>query len=230
MYRSSLTTLHETARNWVYLAFEIKRSLEEARHSDPGPIDRLFAERPDPWELERPEETGRILLQANLLASTRNGALFDAGLEIGCAEGRCTEFLEPLCRQFTACDISPVALARTRGRRSWREDTEFREFDLRHDAIQGTYDLIVVTRVLEYFSRRSSFDHIREKLVAALRPQGLLLLETTEANPVVERARWAKWLIRGQWINRFIGAHPQLAILRDYRGDCYHGMLCQKQA
>jgi hypothetical protein len=118
-------------------------------------------------------------------------------------------------------DISPTALARAQNRRNWFERVQFGAFDLQHDAIPGTYDLIVVAGLLEYFKRPPTLFKIRQKLTEALRSKGYLMIETSRANPLVEDSRWGRRLIRGKWINAFISGHPSLAVIHSTITESY---------
>ena len=159
-------------RSGLYLAIEMLRTLREPRISSVGVVDREFARRTDPWNYEtNPLEQTRFLKQTELLDEARENRRFQSGLEIGCAEGLYTEILAERCESLLVLDLSPTALARTQHRRQWSERVRFGAFDLRSEAIPGTFDLIIVAGVLEYFYRRSTLLKIREKLIAALRPE-----------------------------------------------------------
>jgi SAM-dependent methyltransferase len=219
----------EFLRSGLYLAIELRRSWREPWASSLGTVDRDFAERNDPWRYEtNPVEHARFLKQTELLDDVRNGQLFESGLEIGCAEGLYTEILAERCKSLLVLDLSPTALARAQGRRRWSERVRFAAFDLRSEVVPSTFDLIIVAGVLEYFSRPSTLFRIREKLTAALRPNGYLLVETTRVNPIVENAWWGRRLIRGKWINAFISGHPSLTIISSLMTDSYSLTLCRK--
>ena len=151
-----------------------------------------------------------------MIDTASDGEHFRRGLEIGCAEGLYTEVLAQRCDSLRVLDLSPTALARARGRRRWPDSVTFGAFDLRRNIIPGTFDLIVVTGVLEYFSRPSTMARAREKLVAALAPGGCLLVETTRNNRVVEGSWWGRYLVRGKWINHFFSCHPSLVVESDH--------------
>jgi SAM-dependent methyltransferase len=200
-------------RSSLYLAIELRRSWREPGDCSPAEIGRELARERDPWNYETsPIERERFRKQSLMIDAVRAGSAFHRGLEIGCAEGLYTEELASRCASLLVLDISPAALAHARGRKPWPASVRFASFDLRTDAIPGSFDLIVASGVLEYFSRPSTMAMVREKLVAALRPGGYLLVETTRCNPLVERAWWGRWLVRGKWINAFIARHPSLAI------------------
>jgi SAM-dependent methyltransferase len=194
-----------------------------------GVVDRDFTDRNDPWKYEtNPMEHARFAQQTELLDEVRKGGLFKSGLEIGCAEGRYTETLAERCESLLVLDLSPTALARAQSRRQWPERVRFAAFDLRSDVVPGTFDLIVVAGVLEYFSRPSTLRRIRENLIAALRPNGYLLVETSRWNPIVENAWWGRRLIRGKWINALVSEHPSLTVVSSVMTDSYSIVLCRK--
>jgi len=216
-------------RSGLYLSLEIFRTLREPRTSSLGMVDRDLARRCDPWNYEtNPLEQARFSTQTALLDEVQGDRLFPLGLEIGCAEGLYTEILAERCESLLVLDLSPTALARTQSRRRWSEKVRFGAFDLRSGAIPGTFDLIIVAGVLEYFYRRSTLLRVREKLAAALRPNGYLLVESTRANPIVESAWWGRRLIRGKWINVLISKHPSLGIVSSAITDSYAITLCRR--
>jgi SAM-dependent methyltransferase len=220
------TSLVQSCR---WFAKEFQNTLWESRASSAETVDQEFKEKKDPWNYETNLlEQLRFRQQAELLDVARKEQLFTSGLEIGCAEGLFTEFIADRCESLLVLDISPTALARTQSRRQWAEGVRFGAFDLLHDAIPGTFDLIVLAGVLEYFYRPTTFSRVREELTAALRPNGYLLLETTRANSIVEDSWWGKRLIRGKWINDFISGHPSLSIVSSATSDSFAVTLCQK--
>ncbi len=212
----------ELLRSGLYLALELRSTVREPQSCRLEVTDSAFKERRDPWCYETSAaERDRFVKQTELLDEARDGRLFDTGLEIGCAEGLYTEVIADRCESLLVLDISPTALARARSRRAWTERVRFGAFDLRSDAIPGTFDLVVITGVLEYFSRPTTFPRIREQLAGALRPGGYLLVETTRSNPVVENSWWGERLIRGKWINIFISHHPSLIVVSSVMTDLY---------
>jgi SAM-dependent methyltransferase len=126
------------------------------------------------------------------------------------------------CDSLLVLDISPTALERARRRRPWSERIRFVEFDLRHNPIPGSFDLIVIAGVLEYFARLSTFHRTREKLAAALKPGGYLMVETTRmAYPIGDTCWWCRTMIVGKWINFFIAKHSSLAVIHSVETDDY---------
>jgi SAM-dependent methyltransferase len=220
-------------RSGLYLIIELWRTFRESQTTAPEIFDSIFSAQKDPWMYEtNPLENARFLEETAMLDRVREGRLFPSGLEIGCAEGLYTEVLAARCASLLALDFSPTALLRAQNRRQWSERVRFGAFDMRHEPIPGSgnYDLIVLTGVLEYFPRSKTLFKIREKVVAALRVSGYLLVETTRANPVVEDSWWGRRLIRGRWINVFITNHPSLAVVQSTTKESYCITLCQKIA
>lgn len=203
-------------RSGYYLAIELRETLRTPREASLEGTDAVFIERIDPWRYETDAlEQKRFALQTALLDKVREDQPFTSGLEIGCAEGLFTEVMADRCASLLVLDLSPTALARTRERRRWSNAVRFKEFDLRDGAIPGQFDLIVIAGVLEYFTKRKTFVEVRNKLCAALRPNGYLLVETTRKNPVTEEAWFGKAMIRGKWVNWFIAQHPSLSTASD---------------
>ncbi len=218
-------------RSGLYLCIELHRSFREPSTTKPVTIDRDFAEANDPWKYETsPLEQARFAAQTELLDQARNGKSFLAGVEIGCAEGRYTEILAGRCESLLVLDVSITALARTQARMEWSQAVRFGVFDLQHDEIPGTYDLLAATGVLEYFSRRRTLRRIREKLVGALRVGGFLLIESTRMQPVIEDSWWGRLLWRGRWLNQFVASHSSLEIVRTIEIESFSIMLCRKLA
>ena len=198
-------------RSGVYLSIELWRWSSKAKELNKEAIDRDFRLNDDPFRyMTTLSERLRFDQQAKLLDYIRKGGCFHRALEIGCAQGVFTEMLAERCKSLVVLDISPTALAKTRKRRTWGSSLHFQEWDLKHDSVPGTFDLIVAAGVLEYLQELRMFRKVRAKLVAALRTGGYLLLQSTRVNPVVENAWWAKYIIRGSRINRFFCEDKEL--------------------
>jgi SAM-dependent methyltransferase len=207
---------------------ELRATLREPLTSGPRAVSRDFARNKDPWNYEtNPTERRRFQDQTKLLDAVPNAGVFRAGLEIGCAAGLYTEVLAQRCESLLVLDISPVALELARQRRKWSNCVKFKSFDLRMDEIPGTFDLIVLAGVLEYFNRPGTLFRVREKLIGALKPGGYLLVETTR-RPVLENTWWGRRLIRGRWINQFISQHPALSAVTVLDTEYYAIALCHK--
>ncbi len=194
-------------------------------------VSRDFERVRDPWNYASPREQRRLRLQAELLDSVRGGSLFREALEIGCAEGAFTEVLAPKCLSLLAVDLSPVALARARERCASCEHVQFLQWDLRRDPVPGQFDLIVATHVLDYIGRPAALKAIRAKLVDGLRPRGILLIGNVRQGEVLERASWARYLVRGgKWIDAFMADHDRVRVVATRSDDRYIETVLQKIA
>jgi hypothetical protein len=190
-------------------------------------FDRLFTEQSDPWEFWRPREQDRMRSALYLLNET--GGRFEQALEIGCAEGMFTQHLIPVCDSLLAVDISTIALQRTEKLCGGR--AQYRIWDLRHEAVPGQFDLVVAMCVLECMRRRRDYRTAREKLVAAMRPGGYLLVSHCRQSNLTENSLWGRWLLRdGKWINEFLGQSPELESVRTEVGDHYINCLFRKRS
>ncbi|WP_420818755.1 class I SAM-dependent methyltransferase [Occallatibacter savannae] len=187
---------------WLRSLYHFARALTAAAFDTPArsrsKLDRLHSVSTDVWQYSTVGQSGkdRFLRESRMLDRVRNGQLFPRALEIGCHEGAFTEYLASRCGSLIAVDFSPVVLERARHRRNW-ENVEFQNFDLRTEAVPGTFDLIVATSVLETYYRPGDVRAAKERLIAGLRTGGYLLLGNVRGNDVFESSRWAKWLIRG---------------------------------
>ena len=76
--------------------------------------------------------------------------------------------------------------------------------------MEGVFDVIVATGVLEYIMRPSTLRTVRKKLVDALRPGGYLLLGNTVTTGRIEQTWLGKVLLRGTVINDFFARERRL--------------------
>ena len=182
-------------------------------------VDRFFYSRLDPYGFSRESEQLRFWRAEQMIDSASGGKPFQRVLEIGCAEGMFTERLAERSSSLLATDISVVALTRAR-RRCLVPHIEFLQWDLRTDALQDSYDLIVAVGVLEYLHGRAAFHRARSKLVQAITPGGYLLLGSTLQDDGIENSWVADWFLRGSRINWFFGQEPSLRVLASQTDQC----------
>ena len=210
-------------RSGWYLAHELQRMLKDTPPRRRAHFEALFREAADPWQYESdPGERRRFEREMAMILAAQGGTAPGRALEIGCAEGAFTAHLAPRCRSLLAMDASETALARARARQAWPPHLTFMKADLERDPLPGACDLIVVTGVLDHISRPAVLRDLREKLVGALEPGGLLLVGNPPCNEVVDNAWWGRRLIRGgKWIARFFGEHPELRLLCESSTDAH---------
>ncbi len=131
-----------------------------------------------------------------------------------------TEFLAPLCQSLLAVDLSSVALSRAKARCAHLPNVDFAEWDVRRDPLDGAFDLIVATGVLEYIQRPSTLKRVRQKLIDALKPGGYLLLGNTVTDQRIENRWIGKVLIRGTVINDYFACDHKLEKIASSLDQC----------
>jgi chemotaxis methyl-accepting protein methylase len=179
----------------ILYTVEIKNTLLDSSRRDRAAVEKLYREQEDPFGFTRNPEQFRFERAIEMLRSVSNGSKFQRVLEIGCAEGMFTKKLAPYCGQLLAFDLSNIA--------SDVPNIEFAEWDVRQDPIDGVFDVIVATGVLEYVLRPATMRDIRERITAGLRPGGYLLLGNTVTDARVEHTWIGRKLIRGTLINDY---------------------------
>jgi 2-polyprenyl-3-methyl-5-hydroxy-6-metoxy-1,4-benzoquinol methylase len=218
-------------RSGVYLAIELKRLLLEPQRTNRERVDRDFRLQIDPFRYAtNPIEHTRFCQQQQMLEHARGAKRFPRALEIGGAEGVFTEVLADRCDSLLVTDVSSTALARSRARRHWDASVHFEQWDLLRDPIPGSFDLIVVAGVLEYFTRPRTLRRVRTKLAESLNPEGYLLVASTRANPVIENSWWGRSLVRGKWINEFVARHQALQVVENLTTEKFAITLLRRSA
>jgi SAM-dependent methyltransferase len=112
-----------------------------------------------------------------------------------------------------ALDLSSLAIERAKRRCEKHSNITFKAWEIREDPIEGAYDLIVATGVLEYIFRPSTLKKACDKIVRAVRPGGILLVGNTVAEFDIEQTWVGRRLIRGTLINDYMARDPRLETL-----------------
>jgi len=202
-------------RSAVYLAIVIKREAIQDPWLSPHTFARQYEQGPDPWGYETTAEAQRLIRTAQLLDSVAQGRRFRSAIEIGCAEGTFTELLAERCEELIAVDFVPLVLERARQRRDWGDRVKFRQFDLMRDALTGSFDLIALMDVLDYFPTRG-IKAACEKVLRLLPAGGYLLITGAKQADIYDTAWWSRWIIRGgPRIKRYLVKHPLLKLAAD---------------
>ena len=103
-------------------------------------FDRLYAERPDPWDFETSAyEHAKYDATLAALGDRR----YATGLEVGCSIGVLTERLAARCAHLLAVDVAEAALARARER---APEVTFERRELPAEFPAGPFELIVLLR------------------------------------------------------------------------------------
>jgi 2-polyprenyl-3-methyl-5-hydroxy-6-metoxy-1,4-benzoquinol methylase len=142
------------------------------------------------WDHRSAAEQDRYQRVLGLVTRFRGPAGWGDVLEIGCSEGLFTALLAPRCDRLTACDISPVALARAERRVSSSAHLGLELFDLILDPITGNYDTVFAMDVLEFVHGRDLLTLVARKLAHAVRPGGLLILSICRLPEQLQHRWW----------------------------------------
>jgi 2-polyprenyl-3-methyl-5-hydroxy-6-metoxy-1,4-benzoquinol methylase len=173
-------------------------------------FNRVYSNKADPWNYQLTVQQERYRSALGFLDEAKQGGKFPRVLEIGCSEGTFTQLLAAHCDSLLALDISSVALERAKERCSELRPVQFYEWDLSRDPAPGTFDLITIMDVLEYYYSPTSLRAARDKVVAMLAPGGYLLVTTSKAHDFIESSWWARWLYCGTHLLSCLAAHPDL--------------------
>ncbi|HET6553511.1 MAG TPA: class I SAM-dependent methyltransferase [Dyella sp.] len=111
-------------------------------------FERLYTHDPDPWAVLT-STYERDKYQATLHALSR--PRYAQALELGCSIGGLTRWLAPRCQTLVAVDTSETALQRARSACP-APQVKFVQAHLPDGDWQGTFDLVVLSEILYYFS------------------------------------------------------------------------------
>ncbi len=141
------------------------------RRDAPNDFETMFRAREDPWNYTSSYEQTKY---EQTLAVIPDGT--GTALEIGCAEGHFTVQLAPRVKTLVACDIADTALERAAQRCTGLPHVRFVKFDLMHDPIPGTFDLIICSEMLYYLGSLKRLRVAAKKLARGLNPDGMLVM------------------------------------------------------
>lgn len=173
---------------------------------------RDYESRPDPWGYSTPWGTEHLRIVSEILDRAMPNH-FGCALDVGCGEGWITETVASRCDSLLGVDIVSVALDRAKDRCCALPHVQFADWDLQHDPAFGTFDLIILTGVIECFRTPREFRNARDKIVRMLAPGSQLLVTTTHQSDAFDHAWWCRWLPRGsQKIEEYLARGPFLEI------------------
>lgn len=119
------------------------------RSHDKAYFDALYAAHSDPWDFRSsPYEHQKYAATC----ATLSGRHYEAALEVGCSIGELSVRIAPICTSFLGVDIAEAPLVQARHRCAHIPGAQFRQAMLPRDWPSGTYDLIVLSEVLYFFS------------------------------------------------------------------------------
>ena len=171
--------LFPTGRNFLYQRWQKDQvnsiPTVEADHPSHNPdvyFEELFTGEEDPWKYTNNYEQ---LKYDQTLAMLPNKVM-NSALELACAEGFFTPKLATKVKHLISTDISATAISRCQAKMADLTNVEFRCLDFVHEAIPGTFDLIVCSEVLYFVGDRPNLLPVVEKFTQALNPGGYLLM------------------------------------------------------
>jgi SAM-dependent methyltransferase len=207
-------------RTAILYTVETKNTLLDSSSRDRKAVERLYSKQHDPFGFNRELEQYRFERAIDFVRRAANGTRFPLVLEIGCAEGMFTRLLAPWCESLVAVDLSPIALERAKRACSDLNNVQFAEWDVRQDPVDGPFDLIVATGVLEYILRPSTLRDAKDRITAGLASHGYLLLGNTVTADGTEDAWIGKKLIRGTRVNDFFADDSRYEVIDSSLDQC----------
>ena len=172
-------------------------------------FDKLYTKQADPWSYKGSELSER---RRDLILQALPRKAYLSLLEIGCAEGWMSPMLASRAERFTGLDISKCALERALTECASLGNVKLLRGDIVADEILGQFDAIVCAGVLVYVAPESQ-TAARDKLVAALRPGGNLVLENHMGEYVGQ--------VAGPIIHATFAGHRALTLLSYEVGEGY---------
>jgi SAM-dependent methyltransferase len=138
----------------------------------PDYFTELYATNPDPWAFTTsPYEHAKY--DATLAALGRE--TYAEALEVGCSIGVLTRRLAERCEALLSLDVAETALDAARARCAECPQVRFLRAAVPAEWPPGRFDLVVLSEVL-YFFAPGDLVRIAERLVAALKPGGEVVL------------------------------------------------------
>ena len=180
--------------------------VSSAASLDASYFDAMYAASADPWGFEtRWYERRKYALTLAMLPAER----YQDAFEPGCSIGILSQLLAGRCDRLLSCDMAEAAVREARRRLGGH-----RQARVEHRAIPaqwpaGSFDLIVFSEFLYYFSDRD-LRRVVELGETALRPGGTLLAVHWR-HPVAEYPQ------DGDIVHRVLGERPGLARLASHR-------------
>lgn len=134
-------------------------------------FDAMYQAADDPWGFEsRWYERRKYAISAAMLPARR----YQDGFEAGCSIGVLTRKLAERCDRLLSCDLARPAVLAARRRVADLPQVRVEQRSIPAQWPLGTFDLIVFSEVLYYFSDRD-LTRILDLAQASLRPGGTLL-------------------------------------------------------
>ena len=168
-------------------------------------FERRYLADPDPWGYE--SSAYERTKYRHTLAVLPEGPVGEA-LELGCSNGAFTALLAPRCESLLAIDFSAAAVRLARSRTAEQPNVVVEERDLRAGLPAGSFDLVICSELLYYWTR----EQVAAFCVAvarALRPGGsLIAVHWRGVDPLAP--------LDGEGVHRLLGEHLAGRLVRTY--------------
>jgi SAM-dependent methyltransferase len=180
-----------------------------------GYFDDMYARSDDPWGFtSRWYERRKYAISLAMLPYER----YDSGFEPGCSIGILTARLAPRCARLLACDGAAAAVSSAADRLRDFPQVRVQQRVLPADWPSGTFDLLVFSEFLYYFSDQD-LRTVLELATRSLRAGGTLLA-------VHWRHEVPEYPRSGDSAHAAVAAQPGLALLAshieaDFRAEVY---------
>lgn len=146
--------------------------MRRKRSIGPAYFEQLYREKGDPWQFaSSPYERAKYRHSLRALPKQTYANV----LEIGCSIGVLTRLLADRCTALLAVDVSETALAEAARRCADAPNVSFERLQVPQDAIEGCFDLIVLSEVIYYWDR-PDLERAVDMLCRVLMPGGDMLL------------------------------------------------------
>ncbi|WTG87315.1 methyltransferase domain-containing protein [Kitasatospora sp. NBC_01560] len=166
---------------------------------------RMYAHRPDPWQLaDRWYEQRKYALTLAALPERHYRSAFEPGCSVGVLSGR----LATRCQALLSCDREETAVAQARSRLAHLPHVTVQQRVLPGDWPPGRFDLVVLSELLYYFTADDS-GRLLDLAVASLDPGGTLML-------VHWRPEVAEHAQPGDAVHQQARSHPELVRIAEH--------------
>lgn len=109
-------------------------------------------------------------------------------LELGCGTGLLLFRVAPMCEHYMATDLSETVIKQLEQLTAQMRQVELRQqpADVMEGIEPGTYDLVVLNSVIQYFSSVTYFLDVLDKALQAVRPGGTVFIGDVRSLPLLE--------------------------------------------
>lgn len=202
-------------RSAWYLLAQLRMYVLERAPAVRAEMTRQYSSRSDPWRYTSlPDERQRHGLALEMIDRWREWRRPGA-FEVGCGEGLFTEALAPRCSSVLAVDIDELALGRAQARCASFDGVRTMRWDAIEDPTPGTFELVLCMDVMDLGWSPLVQRRAMRAVCRTIAPHGMLLVTAVLKSPVVEHARWARWLGSGGrgTVVRFAAQDRRLVLL-----------------